>query len=300
MEEIKAFVKKQKPEISEKTLHGYALNLNQLYKKLYPEDTKIDLSKLLDNSVEFYVKWVNDQGKSKSFIRNMLSAIQVVLKNKDLTKAITQNSDAEHLEAENPEATQYVKEHHLTPAQIDAKYNELKTIADGLWDKLQWTMSDFMKLQHYVMFCLVCGKFIAPRRSKDWFNFKLRKINLDTDNYLDGKVFVFNSYKTAKSSGQQRVQCPPELYRILRKWIRFNKLPWLFVSNKLEPLNAVTYNQHLNSIMGIPSGQSDGWSSNTWRHIYLTNKYSNTLDLKQEMKNMGSGLYDAKYYIKKI
>jgi len=300
MEEIKAFVKKQKPEISEKTLHGYALCLNQLYRKIFPDDKDIDMSKFFEHPVEFYVDWVNNQGKSKSFIRNMLSAIQVVLKNKDLTKAITKNSDEEKEEALNPEATPYVKEHHLTPAQIDTKYNELKAITDPLWDKKDWTMSDFMKLQHYVMFCLVCGKFIAPRRSKDWYMFKLRNIDLEKDNYLDGKVCVLNSFKTAKATGQQRINVPSELYRILRKWIRFNKLPWLFVTNKLEPLNAVTYNQHLNNIMGVPSGESDGWSSNTWRHIYLSNKYSNTIDLKQDMKDMGSSLGVAHHYIKKI
>lgn len=300
MEVIKEFVKKQKPEISEKTLHGYALCLNQLYRKIFPDDKDIDMSKFFEHPVEFYVDWVNAQGKSKSFIRNMLSSIQVVLKNKNLTKAITQNSDKERIESENPEATPYVKEHHLTQEQIDAKYNELKTISDGLWDKSPWTMDDFMKLQQYVMFSLVCGKFIAPRRSKDWYMFKLRNIDLEKDNYLDGKVFVFNSFKTAKTKGQQRIPVPPELYRILRKWIRFNKLPWLFVTVKLEPLNAVTFNQKLNNIMGVPSGESQGWSTNSFRHIYLTNKFSNTLDLKKEMESMGSSVSVAHLYIKKI
>lgn len=302
MATLKNFVIKQKPEISEKTLQGYALNLNQLYRKIFPDDNDkdIDISKFLDKPVEFYIDWVHSQNKSKSFIRNMLSSIQVVLKNKDLTKAITQNSDQERIDAENPVATQYVREHHITPEQIDAKYNELKTIADGLWNKSPWTMEDFLKLQQYVMFSLVCGKFIAPRRSKDWYMFKLRNINLETDNYLDGKVLVFNSYKTAKATGQQRIPCPPELYRILRKWIRFNKLPWLFVTVKLEPLNAVTYNQKLNHIMGVPSGESQGWSTNAFRHSYLTNKYLNTLDLKQEMSNMGSSIGVAHHYIKQI
>ena len=310
MEEIKAFVKKQKPEISEKTLHGYALCLNQLYRKIFPtppssggvpqDDKDIDISKFFEHPVEFYVDWVNAQGKSKSFIRNMLSSIQVVLKDKNLTKAITKNSDEEKEEALNPEATPYVKEHHLTQEQIDAKYNELKTIADGLWDKSPWTMDDFLKLQQYVMYCLVCGKFIAPRRSKDWYAFKLRNIDLEKDNYLDGRLLIFNSFKTSKATGQQRIPCPPELYRILRKWIRFNKLPWLFVTVKLEPLNAVTFNQKLNNIMGVPSGESAGFGSNQFRHIYLTNKHSNNLDLKKDMEAMGSSLGVAHHYIKKI
>lgn len=300
MEEIKAFVKKQKPEISEKTLTGYASNLRLLYKSIFPEDKSFDVDKLLSKDVNEYIEFVKSQNKSSSYVRNMLSALQVVFKNKELTKAITKNSDEEKVVAENQEATPYIKSHHLTQEQIDAKYDELKTIADGLWEKTPWTMDDFQKLQQYVMYCLISGRWIPPRRSRDWYDFKLRNIDLEKDNYLDGKVFVFNSYKTSKATGQQRVQCPPELYRILRKWIRFNKLPWLFVNVKLEPLTAVSYGQKLNNIMGVPSGRTGGYSTNTFRHIYLTNKYSNTLDLKQDIKDMGSSMVDAKYYIKKI
>lgn len=300
MEEIKAFVKKQKPEISEKTLTGYASNLRLLYKSIFPEDKSFDVDKLLSKDVNEYIEFVKSQNKSSSYVRNMLSALQVVFKNKELTKAITKNSDEEKVVAENQEATPYIKSHHLTQEQLDAKYDELKTIADGLWEKTPWTMDDFQKLQQYVMYCLICGRWIPPRRSRDWYDFKLRNIDLEKDNYLDGKVFVFNSYKTSNKTGQQRVQCPPELYRILRKWIRFNKLPWLFVNVKLEPLTAVSYGQKLNNIMGIPSGRTGGYSTNQFRHIYLTNKYSNTLDLKQDIKDMGSNMVDAKYYIKKI
>lgn len=300
MEVMKTFIRTQKPDIADKTLHGYALNLHQLYRKTFPDDKEIDISKFLSKDVNEYIDWVKNQNKSSSFIRNMLSALQVIFKNKELTKAITKNSEEELILAENQEATPYVKSHHLTQKQIDNKYDELKTIADGIWDKTPWTMDDFQKLQQYVMYCLVCGRFIPPRRSRDWYDFKLRNIDLEKDNYLDGKVFVFNSYKTSKATGQQRVQCPPELYRILRKWIRFNKLPWLFLNNKLEPLTATSYAQKLNLIMGIPSGRTGGYSTNTFRHIYLTNKYGNTGDLKHDMEKMGSNMVDAKYYIKKV
>jgi|APFre7841882793_1041355.scaffolds.fasta_scaffold01173_2 hypothetical protein len=300
MEEIKAFVKTQKPEISEKTLTGYASNLRLLYKSIFPEDKSFDVDKLLSKDVNEYIEFVKSQNKSSSYVRNMLSALQVVFKNKELTKAITKNSEEEKVVAENQEATPYIKSHHITQEQIDQRYEELKNEVEPIWTKPDWNMDDFQKLQQYIMYCLVCGKFLAPRRSRDWYDFKLRNIDLDKDNYLDGKVLVFNSYKNFKNKGQQRVQCPPELYRILRKWIRFNKLPWLLVNVKLEPLTAVSYGQKLNNIMGVPSGRTAGFSTNNWRHVYLTNKYSNTLDLKQDMKNMGSSIGVAHHYIKKI
>jgi len=90
------------------------------------------------------------------------------------------------------------------------------------------------------------------------------------------------------------------LYRILRKWIRFNKTPWLFVTVDLRPLSAVTFAQKLNKIMGVPSGKTGGYSTNSWRRNYLINNFGNTLDLKNTMKNMGSSLGVAHRYIKRV
>ena len=299
MDKLIVFIKKQKPDISEITLKGYANVLLTLFKKIFP-NTEFDVNKFLEKNVGFYVDWVSSQGKSKSYIRNNLSALQVLFKNPELTKAISANSIAEHEEALNPVATDYVKSHHLSQDVIDKKYEELKSIAEPLWTKTPWDIDDFQKIQDYVMFALVCGKFIEPRRSRDWYAFKLRQIDLEKDNYLDGKVFVFNAFKTAKKIGTQRIDVPPELYRILRRWIRFNRLPWLFVNVKLEPLSAVTYAQKLNKIMGVASGHVGGFSTNTFRHSYLTNNYGKTLELKKTMEQMGSSVGMAHRYIKKV
>jgi site-specific recombinase XerD len=299
MEQLLKVIKSQKPDASQKTIDGYFQNLKALFKKVFG-DIEIDVNKFFEKDVDFYIDFVKSQGKSKSYIRNNLSALQVLFKNPELTKAITSNSIAEHEESLNPEANEYTKSHHLTQDAIDKKYDELKAVADGLWEKTPWTMDDFQKLQDFVMFALVCGRFIAPRRSRDWYDFKLRTIDLDKDNYLDGRQFVFNAFKTGKSFGQQRIDVPPELYRILRKWIRFNKTPWLFVNVKLEPLSAVTFAQKLNKIMGVPSGKTGGFSSNAYRHSYLTNKHSTNLDLKKDMEQMGSSLGVAHRYIKRV
>jgi site-specific recombinase XerD len=299
MEQLLKIIKAKKPDASPKTIDGYVANLAALFKKIFP-NTEFEVNKFFEKDIPFYIEFVKSQGKSKSYIRNNLSSLQVLFKNPELTKAITSNSLAEHEEALNPDANEYTKSHHLSQEVIDKKYDELKTVVDGLWDKPDWTMDDFQKIQDFVMFALVCGRWISPRRSRDWFEFKLRNINLDTDNYLDKKQFVFNAFKTGKTMGQQKIDVPPELYRILRKWIRFNKTPWLFVNVKLEPLSAVTFAQKLNKIMGIPSGKTGGYSTNTFRHSYLTNKHSNNLDLKKDMENMGSSLGVAHRYIKRV
>ena len=72
----------------------------------------------------------------------------------------------------------------------------------------------------------------------------------------------------------------------------------LFINEK--HFNKSSNDEKLNNIMGVPSGKTAGYSTNTYRHIYLTNKHSNNIELKQDMINMGSSMYDTKYYIKKI
>jgi len=291
---------KKRPDLSPKTLSGYADNLKLLYYKVFPEDYNIDLTKFLSNDVKFYTDFIIAENKSNSYVRNMLSALKCYTDSPELTPYITKAIKDDSDNAENPEATEYINEHHLTPEMLENKFNELQAEVEPIWTKEDWNMDDFQKLQSFVMYALVSGKFIPPRRSQDWIRFKIRNFDTDVDNWLDKKVFVFNQFKTSKHTGQQRVECPPELYRILRKWIRFNKLDYLFVNVKLEPLTSVSYGQKLCSIWGAKPGKTNGYGTNQMRHIFLTNKYANTLDLREDMIKMGSDISCAKYYIKKL
>jgi integrase len=291
---------KKRPDLSPKTLYGYADSLKLLYYKVYQEDNNIDVDKFLSKDLKFYTDFIIAEKKSNSYVRNMLSALKSFTDAPELTPYITKAALGASEEADNPIATEYINSHHLTPEMLENKFIELQTEAEPLWTKSEFTMPEFQKLQTFVMYCLVCGKFISPRRSQDWIRFKTRNFDTEIDNWLDKKVFVFNQFKTSKLVGQQRVECPPELYRIMRKWIRFNKTDYLFVNVNLEPLSAVSYGQKLCSIWGADTGKTNGYGTNQMRHIYLTNKYANILDLEKDMKDMGSTINEAKFYIKKI
>lgn len=291
---------KKRPDLSPKTLAGYADNLKLLYYKVFPEDYNIDLNKFSSKDLQDYTDFIIAENKSNSYVRNMLCALKCYTDAPDLIPYITKASLDASTEADDPTATEYINNHHLTPEMLENKFNELQAEVEPLWTKKDWNMDDFQKLQSFVMYCLVCGKFIPPRRSQDWIRFKIRNFDTDVDNWLDKKVFVFNQFKTSKRTGQQRIDCPPELYRILRKWIRFNELDYLFVNVKLEPLTSVSYGQKLCSIWGAKTGKTNGYGTNQMRHIFLTNKYANTLDLENDMVSMGSSINCAKYYIKKI
>ena len=140
------------------------------------------------------------------------------------------------------------------------------------------------------------GTFIPPRRSLDYCNFKIKNIDKDTDNYLDKNELAFNSYKTAKYYGLQKVEINKELKTILTKWIKCNPTDYLLFDINNNKLNSVKLNQRLNKIFGKPS------SVNALRHSYLTSKYGDTIKtnsaLANDMSEMGSSLAQAKIYIK--
>ena len=301
--ELQQYLRTRKPDASDKTMTGYVNNLKLLFNNMTGKTGRntFDMDEFKKFTIPELVECINKEGenKSHSYKRNMLSSLKAFSGDKSLTQLIKDESIAETKQYANREATEDVKSHHLTQEQIDAKYKELEDMVEPLWKK-DVNAEDFQKLQSFVMYALVCGKHIAPRRSQDWIKLKLRNINLDEDNYIDGKTFVFNQYKTAKGMGRQIIQIPPELYRILRKWIRYNKLDYLFVNSQLGPLCANTYAQRLNHIMAVPGEKSSGYSTNNWRHVYLTNKYANTIDLEKDMVSMGSGIGSAKNYIKKL
>jgi integrase len=142
------------------------------------------------------------------------------------------------------------------------------------------------------------GVYIPVRRSKDFCDFKTSNIDPKKDNYLDKSSLVFNSYKTAKAYGEQRIQIPIQLKNILAKWIKISTdySDYLFFDKNKQPLTSVKLNQRLNKMFNKKI------SVNALRHAYLTDKYAHTLktneDLAEDMKEMGSSSNMAATYIK--
>ena len=109
---------------------------------------------------------------------------------------------------------------------------------------------------------------------------------------------VFNSYKTARTYGEQRVEIPKPLKSILTKWIKRNPTEYLLFDSKSNKLSSVKITQRFNVIF-------DGRvSTNSLRHSYLSNKYQDTIQLDKNMAHdftqMGSSVDVKKIYIKKV
>jgi hypothetical protein len=146
---------------------------------------------------------------------------------------------------------------------------------------------------------LLGGIYIAPRRSLDYVEFKIKPATIDKtkDNYLDKNKMVFNTYKTAKTYGQQIVEVPTALKSILTKWIKRNPTEYLLFDTNGNKLSSVKLNQRLNKIFG-----GKNIAVNALRHSYLTDKYKDvsvaTKQLAKDMNAMGSSTAMADTYIK--
>jgi integrase len=200
-------------------------------------------------------------------------------------------------EIDKQEKTPEQKESWVDSEQVNDIFKSLKENADLLYKKKKLNINDLQEIQSYIIIALLGGVFIPPRRSKDFVDFKIKNIT-ENDNFLDGKTMVFNSYKTSKTYGQQVIPIDNILLKILKKWIAINPTDYLLFDAHLNPLSSVKLNQRLNKIFS-----SKKVGVNQLRHTYLTNKFGDTINKKNEIKetmaDMGSSSGMLETYVKK-
>ena len=137
---------------------------------------------------------------------------------------------------------------------------------------------------------------IPPRRLKDFTDFKIKAIDKKQDNYKQGNKLKFNAYKTDKYYGEQTVEAPPTLNKLLNKFIKLNKNDYLLVDSNNNKLSSVKLNQRLNAIFNKKV------SVNILRHSYLSNMYQGIpalTKMEETAENMGHSIKEALQYIKK-
>jgi len=205
------------------------------------------------------------------------------------------------------------KENWITPERKQEVITECDKIIDEIGNKRKITEEQYNKLFE----CLVLGLYtkIPPRRNVDYIDMLIVRKNTPqdaTNNFLDvaSKRFIFNKYKTAGSYKTQVIDIPDDLMKIITLYLKHRPkvgtLPHgettedtnqLLVSFKGEPYtqnNSMT--RILNKIFDAKVGAS------MLRKLYLTNKYSDTLDeLKSDVAQMGTSVDVAKNnYIKDV
>jgi hypothetical protein len=257
------------------------------------EDEFIDITKFNDaKKVLAYLKTM-EVNKRKT----LLSALFVLTENKAYRKQMVSDIDNYNKIMDKHEKTDEQKESWVDTHEIKDLIEGMEKHVKTLYKKDVLTMEDLQEIQGYVLLSVLGGSYIPPRRSMDYCDFKIKNIDQEKDNYMNKNVLVFNSYKTAKTYGQQKVTAPRKLSMILKKWISRNPTDYLFFDKNSNPLTNVKLNQRFNKLFGKKS------SVNALRHTFLTEKYldhsEKDKELKKDVKDMGTSPYQAIHtYIK--
>ena len=296
MTDLKEVIKKARPSLSDSSITTYNSILKNLHQKVF--DTK-DVS--LDNfeKSDKILNHLEDVEPNKR--KTILSALVVICTDPKpyRTLMLTDIKDY-NKEVSTQEKTEEQKENWIEQDQLQSVFNALKKEADYLFKKDNLTASDLQKIQNFIIVALF--HLIPPRRAKDFCDFKIRgPIDKETENWYDEKNSELNfaSYKTAKFYGIQKVKIDKILKAILKKWIVINPTEWLLFDTNNQKLTPVKLNQRLNKIFGSERGSS----VNNLRHSYLSNKYQDSIKMKEAMEkdltDMGSSLAQEKNYIKR-
>jgi integrase len=289
---IKDEIIKLKPNISDSSVNTYNSILKNLYKNVF-KSTDIDLKNFEKTAP--IISYLKDLEPRKR--KTILASLVVITDNKRYRDQMLKDIEEYRADESKQIKSEKQSDSWLEKSEINDIFSDMTTNVNILYKKKTLSMSDLQDIQNYIILCVLSGIFIPPRRSKDYVDFKIRDIDREKDNYIDKKTMVFNSYKTAKTYQRQEIPIPPELLKILNKWIKVNPTDYLLFDSNSKKLSNVKLTQRLNKIFGKKA------SVNQLRHSYLSNKYQDTIklnkDMADDMEAMGSSRKQEQIYIKK-
>lgn len=293
MEDIKDYIAKKRSNLGKSSIATYASILKNLHKKVFQND-KIDLDDF-KKQIDPVLDYLKDIPPNRR--KTILSALVVITDEKKYRDLMLDDVRDYNKEIDTQTKTETQKENWIKGGDIAVVYDELRRDAEAIYKKKNYTPNDLQQIQQYIILSLLGGIYCPPRRSKDFCDFKIKNINKSQDNFLDKNKMYFNSYKTAKTYGQQTLDIPKELKSILTKWIKINPTDYLLFDTNLGKLSSVKLNQRLNKIFG-----GKKISTNQMRHTYLTDKFAKTSEenkqLAKTMEQMGSSQNMSTNYIK--
>lgn len=292
-DKLREDIKEKKPKLSKQSIITYSSILASLYAHIW-SDGRYDINKF--DEVDKVIDFLKNVEPNKR--KTVLSALYGITGKKEYRDLMLGDIEKYNEKEHKQEMNDNQQENWVSKNEITELLDILTKTANHLYKKINLTSNDLQIIQQYIILCLLGGIYIPPRRSKDYVDFKIRNINKDTDNYMDGNKLIFNSYKTAKFYGSQTIEIPKELKAILTKWIKSNPTDYLLFDSKLEQLSNVKLNQRLNKLFDKKVGV------NQLRHTYLSEKYQSTIEtnraMAKDMSDMGSSRSQEKQYIKTI
>jgi hypothetical protein len=290
--ELNEYIKQKRPTLGASSIVTYSSVLRSLYFRVF-KSKDIDVTKYDDTTA--ILTALKDVPPNKR--KTTLSALVIITGNPIYRDQMMDDIKQYNKDIATQEKSPSQEANWITMNEVKTVFDALTKQANLLYKKANLSVKDLQDIQSMIIVALLGGMFIAPRRSLDYCNFKIKEID-PAMNYLDKKQMCFHSYKTAKVYGKQCIDVPPPLLKILKKWISINKTDFLLFDTTGKKLTPVKLNQRLNKIF-------DGRkiSVNALRHGYLTDKYGDMIQKNKEidetMTDMGSSKSMLNTYLKK-
>ena len=315
---IKSDLYTMRPNASVNSINQYASTLTKLYSYIY-EGKMISLEWVADLDIIEQVEQFLDTYSAPTK-RNYLNSIIVALKglneyDEDLLKTYETLRDTYHQEY-------LASQSQLTPKQKEnwAAWKDIVKVVTRYKDSLTTVLTDkpeeihpseYKTFNDYVLLLLYTK--LPPIRN-DFGNVRIIKhdnfatlekkhksgLNLLVVRDNIPQFLVLNEYKTHKTYGEVQIPLPEEVKTVVTVWLKYNKSGYLLVGgrSKSQPLGSNGISVRLRAI--FKKYLNKNISTNMLRHIYVSERYSTTVDaMKKDANDMlHDEMTQKKIYVK--
>ena len=281
-------LKETRNTLSPSSIRTYVSILSNLYKKMDGEGN-VDFFKMKYNDILKHLEDKNNQTR-----KTTLSALFILTGMREYQSEMQSIMKKVNQEYKEQKMNQKQKDNWISTEEIKEKYDSISAIAISMLTKKK--MMNESIIMEFLLMCFLSGIFMAPRRSLDYSEMKIRNYDIKTDNYYKGNKFFFNKYKTVKNYGTQSIEVPKQLNDLLKKWIKINERDYMLYSSNGNKINPPQITRILNKVF------EKKISTSMLRHIYLTDTYKDIPEInKMEnlAKDMGHSVSTAMEYIKR-
>ena len=286
---IQDTISHNRPKLSASSLKTYGSVLKNLQKKL--DGSGIEWFSTNDIKILEYLNEKTPQTK-----KTTLSALYVLTKKQsyrdvmmDVLKSVNKTNKEQKMNEKQ-------KENWISVTEIKDIYDSLLVKIKSMFSNKS-IVNESTIMQFLLVSFLGGIENLAPRRSMDYTELKIRNFDTKKDNYYKAGKFYFNVYKTSPTYGLQIVDVPKELNSIIKKWIKMNTNDYMLYSTNKKPLTSPQVTRILNKVF-----DGKNVSTNMLRHIFLSNTYKDLPAINQMQQlatNMGNSISTSMEYIKK-
>jgi len=283
---MEKILKRNRENLSDNSIKTYSSNIRSLYKKMNndSQSTPETISKFFNTNSKKVLDFLKETEPSK---RKTILASLVVLCHNDgaadtYRSQMIKDSQSYNDGLKDQTKTDSQKASWITQDNVMKIYRRLYRNTSSLLNKDKLTNNELQELQDLIILSLYV--LIPPRRLLDYTAFKLRGIS-EKDNFLDGKHFVFNTYKTANKYKQQRVLIPLRLKSLITKWASKHNHDHLLFDEKGNPLPPPKLTLRLNRIFG-----GRRISVNQLRHTFITDRVLPNVPALKMLENVAEDM----------